>query len=173
MPTEDEIKIIVDLWNKDKSYKQIADAVNAKKSTAQYWIQSLIKQGVIEQRDDSVRTNTKKASNVRREYCLEKRVALIDAGMKKLEEMLPSIDKPSGMRDWFVALGTAIDKRRLEDPPKPAENESDGFMEALDAKAEEIWKDHAEADHVQVDPPQPEAMADSHLVEQSKSCPIT
>lgn len=171
MPTEDEIKIIVDLWNKDKSYKQIADAVNAKKSTAQYWIQSLIKQGVIEQRDDSVRTNTKKASNVRREYCLEKRVALIDAGMKKLEEMLPTIDKPNGMRDWFVALGTAIDKRRLESPPEPPKGESDGFLEALASKTPEVWKD--EADTIQMDPLQSEAMADPHLVEQSKSCPIT
>jgi hypothetical protein len=42
--------------------------------------------------------------------------------MEKLEVMLPEIDKPSGMRDWFVALGTAIDKRRLEQPK--SENKS-------------------------------------------------
>lgn len=173
MPTEAEIKTIVDLWNQNRSYGEIAKEVGGPRSTVQGWISKLIKDGVIQARTGLVCTNTKKASAARREYCAEKRIALIDAGMKKLEEMLPSIDKPNGMRDWFVALGTAIDKRRLEDPPKPAENESDGFMEALDAKAEEIWKDHAEADPVQVDPLQPEAMADSHLVEQSKSCPIT
>lgn len=173
MPTEAEIKTIVDLWNQNKSYGEIANQLNGKKSTIQGWIEGLIKKGKIEPRTNGIRTNTKKATEARKEYCAEKRIALIDAGMKKLEEMLPTIDKPNGMRDWFVALGTAIDKRRLEDPPKPAENESDGFMEALDAKAKEIWKDHAEADPVQVDPLQPEAMADSHLVEQSKSCPIT
>ena len=83
--------------------------------------------------------------------------------------MLPTIDKPGGMRDWFVALGTAIDKRRLEAPEKPPESESDGFFEALEAKTPEIWKDHAEADAVQVDPLQPQAMADPDLVDKGKS----
>lgn len=171
MPTEAEIKKIVDLHKSGLSQGQIAKELDKGKGTINRVLQGL---GLTNTNGTtSERSRTKKATEARKEYCAEKRIALIDAGMKKLEEMLPSIDKPNGMRDWFVALGTAIDKRRLEDPPKPAENESDGFMEALDAKAEEIWKDHAEADPVQVDPLQPEAMADSHLVEQSKSCPIT
>lgn len=113
-------------------------------------------------------SQTKNANAARREYCAEKRIALIDAGMKRLEEMLPTIDKPSGMRDWFIALATAIDKRRLEDPPKPNEGESDGFLEALETKATDIWKDHAKADPVQVDPVQPETVANTNLVDQSK-----
>ncbi len=109
-------------------------------------------------------SQTKNANAARREYCAEKRIALIDAGIKKLEEMLPTIDKPNGMKDWFVALGTAIDKRRLESPPEPPKGESDGFLEALTAKTPEVWKD-VEADTVQVDAVQSEAMADTDLVD--------
>jgi hypothetical protein len=76
------------------------------------------------------------------------------------------------MRDWFVALGTAIDKRRLEAPPKIEENESDGFMEALEQKTPEVWKDvDAEADAVQVDPLQPKTVATPHVVDPKKPNP--
>jgi len=109
----------------------------------------------------------KKVRLTRKEFSSEKRIALIDQGMAHLEDMLPDIDKPSGMRDWFVALGTAIDKRRLEEPQKIAENESDGFFEALEAKTPEIWKDvDAEADAVQVDPIQHQTVEAPHLVDQ-------
>ncbi|MDD4488847.1 MAG: helix-turn-helix domain-containing protein [Methanothrix soehngenii] len=147
------------------SQHKIAKKLGIAQSTVSDYLKSI---GV-----PSDQSKTKNANAARREYCAEKRIALIDAGMKRLEEMLPTIDKPSGMRDWFIALATAIDKRRLEDPPKPNEGESDGFLEALETKASDIWKDHAEADPVQVDPIQPEAMAHPDLVEQSKSCPIT
>lgn len=90
-------------------------------------------------------SQTKNANIARKEYCSEKRISLIDAGMKKLEEMLPEIDKPSGMRDWFVALGTAIDKRRLEDPGKGEETESDEYLAAVRATAKDDWKEEASA----------------------------
>lgn len=142
------------------SQHKIAKKLGIAQSTVSDYLKSI---GV-----PSDQSKTKNANAARREYCAEKRIALIDAGMKQLEEMLPTIDKPNGMRDWFIALATAIDKRRLEDPPKPNEGESDGFLEALETKASDIWKDHAEANAVQVDPVQPEAMADTDLVDQSK-----
>lgn len=161
MPTEAEISRIIELHESGKSQREIADEIGKSQPTINNWIKDLIKKGLIK----TDQSRTKNANQARREYCAEKRLALIDAGMKKLEEMLPEIDKPSGMRDWFVALGTAIDKRRLEAPPKPAENESDGFMEALEAKTPEVWKDvDAEADAVQVDSVQSEAMASTDLV---------
>lgn len=84
-------------------------------------------------------STTKKAHLARKEYCSEKRIELIDMGMTHLEEMLPAIDKPSGMRDWFVALGTAIDKRRLEAPDKGGEEDAlDKLINAIDGHAEEI-----------------------------------
>lgn len=88
--------------------------------------------------EKSDHSKTKKANQARIEYCSEKRIALIDKGMARLEDMLPEIDKPSGMRDWFVALGTAIDKRRLEAPEK------DGEEDALERLISAI-EDHAEA----------------------------
>jgi len=159
-PTDEEIQKIVDLHEDGKSQREIAKEFD--KSVG--WVNGILKRLNV----STERSQTKNANAARREYCAEKRIALIDAGMKRLEEMLPTIDKPSGMRDWFIALATAIDKRRLEDPPKPNEGESDGFLEALETKASDIWKDHAKADTVQVDPIQPEAMAHPDLVEQSK-----
>ena len=138
------------------SQHKIAKKLGIAQSTVSDYLKSI---GV-----PSDQSKTKNANAARREYCAEKRIALIDAGMKRLEEMLPTIDKPSGMRDWFVALGTAIDKRRLESPPEPPKGESDGFLEALDAKTPEVWKD-AEADPVQVDPIQPETVANPHVVD--------
>lgn len=163
MPTEAEISKIIELHESGKSQREIADEIGKSQPTINNWIKDLIKKGLI--RTDQSRT--KNANRARREYCAEKRLALIDAGMKKLEEMLPDIDKPSGMRDWFVALGTAIDKRRLEDPPKPPETESDGFIEALEAKTPEVWKD-VEADSFQVDPLQPQTMENPDLVDTGK-----
>ena len=116
--------------------------------------------------ENSDHSKTKKANLARIEYCSEKRIALIDKGMAHLEAMLFEIDKPSGMRDWFVALGTAIDKRRLEEPQKPPEDESDGFMEALGLKTPEVWKDFdAEANAVQVDSLQHKTMETPDLVD--------
>ena len=163
MPSKAEISRIIELHESGKSQREIADEIGKSQPTINNWIKDLIKKGLIK----TDQSRTKNANQARREYCAEKRLALIDAGMKKLEEMLPEIDKPSGMRDWFVALGTAIDKRRLEDPPKPAETESDGFIEALEAKTPEVWKD-AEADAVQVDSLQPQTVENPDMVDKGK-----
>jgi len=113
------------------SQSQIAKKLKISQSTVSDYLKSI---GY-----ESDRSKTKKATEARREYCAEKRLALIDAGMKKLEEMLPEIDKPSGMRDWFVALGTAIDKRRLEDPQKSGEEDAlEKLISAIDSHAEAI-----------------------------------
>ena len=135
MPTEAEISKIIELHESGKSQREIADEIGKSQPTINNWIKDLIKKGLI--RTDQSRT--KNANQARREYCAEKRIALIDAGMKKLEEMLPDIDKPSGMRDWFVALGTAIDKRRLEDPEKDREEDAlEKLINAIDSHAEAI-----------------------------------
>lgn len=82
--------------------------------------------------EKSDHSKTKKANQARIEYCSEKRIALIDKGMAHLEDMLPEIDKPSGMRDWFVALGTAIDKRRLEAPQTVGKTKLDQLIELME-----------------------------------------
>lgn len=137
-PSEEEIKKIIELWNDGLSYGEITKVVNpGKRSTVQGWIENLLKHGYIKPRTNGVCTRTKIAAEARRIYCSEKRLALMDAGMKKLEEMLPGIDKPSGLKDWFIALGIGIDKMRLEDPPQST-NEID-----LLTKFTEELEDHA------------------------------
>jgi hypothetical protein len=138
VPTEEEIQKIIELWDLGKSYSEIANQLNGKRSTVQGWIESLIKRGRIVPRTNGVCTAAKKATNARIECCLEKRIALIDAGMMKLEELLPGIDKPSGMRDWYVALGVAIDKRRLEQPNGTVKSGLAEIREKLKAEREEL-----------------------------------
>lgn len=110
--------------------------------------------------EKSDHSKTKKANQARIEYCSEKRIALIDKGMSHLEDMLPEIDKPSGMRDWFVALGTAIDKRRLEEPPQTSGGEQemlDKIVGALDQHAISVSsKTSSSIPGLPQDPPNPD-----------------
>ncbi len=137
------------------SQHKIAKNLGIAQSTVSDYLKSI---GV-----SSDRSKTKNATEAHVEFCTEKRLALIDAGMKKLEEMLPEIDKPSGMRDWFVALGTAIDKRRLEDPGKGEETESDEYLAAVRATAKDDWNEEASA--LQVVPSEQEAAPSNELVD--------
>lgn len=113
MPTEAEIQRIIELYDNGNglSQGQIAKELNRSKSYINGIIHSV--GAVVGVRE---RSRTKNATDAHVEYCLKKRINLIDRGMEKLDTMLDSIDKPSGMKDWFVAVGIAIDKRRLEQP---------------------------------------------------------
>jgi len=157
------------LWFTGLSQHKIAKKLKIAQSTVSEYLSSIDQSKKKKANPTGKKTDqskTKNAHSARREYGLEKRITLIDLGMQHLEDMLPTIDKPSGMRDWFVALGTAIDKRRLEAPAKAEETESDGFMEALEKKTPDVWKDvNAEADPVQVDPIQHKAVETSDLVD--------
>ncbi len=104
------------------------------------------------------RSQTKNATAVRKAYLSEQRLSLVDEGLAKLEVILPNIKKAKDMRFWAIALGTLIDKRRLEEPaPPPTEN--DGFMEALEKKVPEIWQgveeQRAETNSIQMDSSEP------------------
>jgi hypothetical protein len=162
-------KKIEKLWFAGLSQHKIAKKLKIAQSTVSEYLSSIDqskKEKPKPAAKNSDQSKLKNAHLARKEYSAGKRIALIDRGMQHLEDMLPGIDKPSGMRDWFVALGTAIDKRRLEAPPKTEGNESDGFMEALEQKTPEVWKDvDAEADTVQVDSLQPKTVEASHLVD--------
>ena len=141
MPTEDEIQKIIELHNNNYSIGQIAKELKRSKSTIHGWLAGL---GLSVPNDSKERSKTKNATAAHVQYCAEKRIALIDAGLKKLEELLPTIDKSSGMRDWFVAVGIGIDKRRLEDPPKGTNGTAaiDAYIEEL---SHEAAKDEQEA----------------------------
>ena len=134
MPTQEEIAKIIELHNNNYSQGQIAKELGKGKSTINRVLQGLgLTNGT-----DQERSKTKNATAARKAFSSERRIALIDAGLERLCELLPTIDKTSGMRDWFVAVGIGIDKRRLEDPPKGTNGTA-----AIDAYIEELSREAA------------------------------
>jgi hypothetical protein len=62
------------------------------------------------------RSEPKNATVAHMAYAKERRKALIDKFLSKLEGMLDSPDlKPSQMQNMAIAMGTALDKYRLEE----------------------------------------------------------
>lgn len=116
MPTEQEIETIIGLWNQNKTYGEIANAINGPKSTVQGWIQSLIKKDVIKPRTESVRTNTKKATEAKRTYDRERRLALNDLWFEKIEKMLLEAEDSRTLRELATPYGVAMDKRSILEP---------------------------------------------------------
>lgn len=116
MPTEQEIETIIGLWNQNKTYGEIANAVNGPKSTVQGWIQSLIKKDVIKPRTESVRTQTKKATDAKRTYDRERRLALNDLWFEKIEKMLLEASDSKTLRELATPYGVAMDKRSILEP---------------------------------------------------------
>ena len=141
MPTEQEIETIIGLWNQNKTYGEIANAVNGPKSTVQGWIQSLIKKDVIKPRTESVRTQTKKATDAKRTYDRERRLALNDLWFEKIEKMLMEAEDSKTLRELATPYGVAMDKRsnlEPQDTEQKARADS-GFMKGYHAKAEEFY----------------------------------
>lgn len=60
-------------------------------------------------------TATKRASEARRDYALAERLELLNEGFQRARDILPTIKEARELQAWMVAVGTAIDKRRLED----------------------------------------------------------
>lgn len=145
--SNDERKDIIQAIKEGHGCGEIARAFGRSKST----ISDIAKEEGLQFGE---RSRTKTATAVRKAYLSEQRLILVDDGLQKLEDLLPGIKKAKDMRFWAIALGTLIDKRRLEEPPTPP-TENDGFIEALEKKVPEIWQgveeQHAENNSVQVD----------------------
>lgn len=137
MPTEQEIETIIGLWNQNKTYGEIANAVNGPKSTVQGWIQSLIKKDVIKPRTESVRTQTKKATEAKRTYDRARRLELNDRLFGQLEEFLTGRITPRDYKDLMVSYGILEDKRSNLDP---AVSDNKGVA-ALDIYIEELKRE--------------------------------
>lgn len=69
-------------------------------------------------RSEGIESNvaaTKKASQARRDYAQAERLELLNEGFDKAREVLGRIRTAKDLQAWMVAVGTGIDKRRLED----------------------------------------------------------
>lgn len=57
----------------------------------------------------------KNANGARRDYAQAERLALLNKGFDKAEDLLGSIGDAKELASWMIAVATGIDKRRLED----------------------------------------------------------
>lgn len=69
-------------------------------------------------------SQVKIANAARRDYGLAERRALINSGFEKAEELLADLATAPALASWTVAVGTLIDKRRLEDGDVTARTET-------------------------------------------------
>ena len=142
MPTEEEVSQIIELWNLGKSYGEIANNLNGKKSTVQKWIEGLIKKGEIEPRTNGIRTPTKNACNASKTYNRERRLALNDMFFEKIETFLITANDPNVLRALAIPYGVACDKREKLEPGdgKPPETPKEsGFMKGYLSRSKEIY----------------------------------
>lgn len=116
MPSEEEISQIIELWNLGKSYGEIANHLNGKRSTVQSWIEGLLKKGKIQPRTNGVHTNTKNANGARKTYTRERRLALNDLFYDKICEMAIAVKSTRDLKDLAISLGIIEDKRHLLEP---------------------------------------------------------
>jgi predicted transcriptional regulator len=116
VPSEEEIQVIIDLWNQGRSYGEIAKHLSGKKSTVQRWIESLLRTGAIQPRTDEIRTRTKNATAASITYNQARRIALNDQFFEKITEFLARITSPKDLKDLSISYGIIEDKRHLLEP---------------------------------------------------------
>ena len=67
---------------------------------------------------------TKKANEARKAYAEDRRLELIGKGFDKAQELLAGIADAAELQKWSVALGTLVDKARLETGEATSRGES-------------------------------------------------
>lgn len=89
---------------------------------------------------DTERSATKKANDARRDYDLAGRLELLNSGFEKAKTILDTITDPADLQRWTVAVGTLIDKRRLEDGDVTSRTETvgDDTRDRLARKLDEL-----------------------------------
>lgn len=64
---------------------------------------------------ESVNAAPKKANAARKDYAIAERLELLNEGFEKARDILSTIAEAKDLQAWTVAMGTLVDKRRLED----------------------------------------------------------
>lgn len=149
MPSEDEIQRIIQLWEEEKSVRDIAKELNGTKSTVWRWIDGLLKDGKIKPRNyengtGSGRPNTKNATNAKKNYDRIARLELNNKWFIKIEEQLEKAQDSKTLRELAIPYGVAEDKRHLLEPQginlSGSETPKDsGFSAAYLKRAKEVY----------------------------------
>lgn len=96
----------------------------------------------------------------------EKRLNLIDAALTQLKTILPKTNYSKGMNEWTSAAEKLMNLRREEEPMDSNEIESDDYLDAVKATAEDDWKEEASA--IQMEASQQEATQSDELVDEGE-----
>lgn len=126
MPSESEIKQIIDLYNKGLSQGQIAQAMGKGKTTVHEWLHGLFKTGELKERTNGERSATKKATDAKRTFDRERRLALNDLWFEKIEALLLNANDAKSLGALAIPYGVTEDKRRLLEPTS-ADGEESGL----------------------------------------------
>lgn len=127
MPTEDEIQRIIALHEDGKSQREIAKEFD--KSVG--WVNGILKKLNV----SSERSRTKKATEAKRTYDRERRLALNDLWFEKIEKMLLEAEDSRTLRELATPYGVAMDKRSILEPMQ-----SDTAKTGLEEMREAIHK---------------------------------
>lgn len=112
MPTEDEIKRITELRDQGYSLGEIGEKLKKDKSTISRWFKSIgLDCNAVLQR-----CTTKKATEAKRTYDRERRLALNDLWFEKIEKMLLDAKDSKTLRELATPYGVAEDKRSILEP---------------------------------------------------------
>lgn len=103
--TGDEEAAICEALNAGMSQNRVAKAFDRSPST----INRIASENGLEY------SALKKAHEARQFYASSDRIKLIGEGLDKARNLLPEIDNPRDLKDWFLSVAIGIDKRRLED----------------------------------------------------------
>lgn len=111
MPTEDEIKKIVDLHKSGLSQGQIAKELDKGKGTINRVLKGLgLTNGTMAER-----SNTKRATEAKADYTLQRQIELGNRFFDRIDELMDSKAPPSDLRSLAVTYGIIVDKRALLD----------------------------------------------------------
>lgn len=164
MPTDDEIKRIIKLHEKNYSQGQIAKELDRSKSYINGIFQKLgLAVGVRE------RSQTKNATERHKTWTRERRLWLNDQFINIVCERIQKEPSNSDLKSLATTYAIMIDKREILEPPTPLKIEDDGFISALESKSEEVFDDIDDNIPLQMDCPKPQAMADPNLVDKELS----
>lgn len=134
MPTEEEIKRIIELYDNGNglSHGQIARELNYNQSTITRTINKFLgkNQDASNDAHESVhQCNTKSAVEAKAKFDRKRRIALNDLWFEKIESMLKSAKDPNTLRALAIPYGVAEDKRAKLDPDGPLEGKDTGLEE--------------------------------------------
>ena len=162
MPTEAEIKKIIELYDNGNglSQGQIAKELKRSKSTIHEWLKNL---RLIDSNGSGERSVTKNATQAKITYDRARRLALNDKFMKLVEERIDQDPSNADLKTLATTYGIMVDKREIMEPPTPLQLEDDGFMAALETKTDEVW--NAQDIPIQMDSSKPQTVANPGLVD--------